>query len=424
LGCTEILRSKPAQGKIVPKNSAHHHHAARREMNADPSETPPRTPLDAPPSAARLIPAIELSAVYRMRDPDEADAILGGQTAGFVYARDGHPNGADLAARCKRLHAADEGCVCGSGMGALAAAVLALVEHGQEIVLSDQLYGKSVKLLTTETARLGIRSRLVDTSDLAQVEAALESKPRMLVCETISNPNLRVADLPSLASLSKASGTLLLVDNTFATPAHCQPLRWGADIVHESITKMMNGHSDVILGFLGGARKHWERVPNVISTWGLAASPFDCWLAMRGLGTLAVRMERASANALAVAEYLAGRSELAGVAYPGLRTHPDHELAKRLLKGGFGSMVTFTLRGGRDAATRFIRAVSNTIPFAPSLGDLSTTLSHPESTSHRALTPDERTRLGIDGGTIRLSVGIETADEIISALQDGLQAIS
>lgn len=373
--------------------------------------------------AAPLIPPLELSAVYRMRDPDEADALLGGQAPGYVYARDGHPNAAELADKCRRLHAAEEGVVCGSGMGALAAAVLALVEQGQEVVLSDQLYGKSVKLLTSELARLGVRGRVVDTCQLADVEAALRSRPRLLVCETISNPNLRLANLPELARLTRASGTLLLVDNTFATPIHCQPLRWGADLVLESLTKMMNGHSDVILGFLGGRRQVWERIPGVLSTWGLAASPFDCWLASRGLGTLAVRMERASANALAVAEFLGKREELASVQYPGLASHPDHALATSLLSGGCGSMVTFTLRGGRTSATRFIQAVHKTIPFAPSLGDLSTTLSHPESTSHRAYTPEERARLGIDGGTIRLSVGIETLAGICRALEGGFTAL-
>jgi len=398
----------------------------------------PRRPLDAdamndhpddlgsatsPPSHASnspLIPPLELSVVYRMRDPDDADARLGVAGEGYVYARDRHPNAVDLAKKCSRLHAAEEGVVCGSGMGALAAAVLTFIEHGQEIVVSDQLYGKSVSLLTKETARFGIRGRIVDTSCLSDVEQALSSRPRMLVCETISNPNLRVANLPELARLCQANGTLLLVDNTFATPTHCQPLRWGADLVHESLTKMMNGHSDVTLGFLGGRSAHWDRVPQVASTWGLTASPFDCWLAARGLGTLAVRMERASANAQAVAEYLHARQDLVSVHYPGLPSHPDHALARRLFTGGCGSMVTFTLPGGRDAATRFIHAVSDSIPFAPSLGDLNTTLSHPESTSHRGYTADERKRLGIEGGTIRLSVGIESAAEIIAALRRAL----
>lgn len=359
-----------------------------------------------------------------MRDPDEADAVLSGGEKGYVYARDGHPNAFALAEKCRRLHAAERGAVCASGMSALAAAVLAHVQAGDEIVLSDQLYGKSAQLLKGEFARYGVGARLVDTSQLSTVASAMQSRPRLLVIETISNPMLRVADIPALANLAHAHGSLLLVDNTFATPVLCQPLKWGADLVLESLTKLMNGHSDVILGFLGGRAEHWDRIPSVISTWGLAASPFDCWLALRGLGTLAVRSERAAANAQAVAEHLSSRLDVAETCYPGLKSHADHDIARRLLNHGFGAMVTFRLPGGRPAATEFIRAVAEHIPFAPSLGDLSTTLSHPESTSHRGLSAEERERLGITGGTIRLSVGIESAVGIIAALQAGLDKLA
>jgi cystathionine beta-lyase/cystathionine gamma-synthase len=359
-----------------------------------------------------------------MTDPDEADAVLAGNKPGFIYARDGHPNAESLAAHCQELHGAERGAVCASGMGALAAAVLALTKSGDRLLVSDQLYGKSIRLMADECSRLGIEASLVDTSDLELVAKALQARPRLLVVETISNPLLRVADIPRLAELAHTQGTLLLVDNTFATPTHCQPLRWGADLVLESLTKMMNGHSDVVLGFLGGPESLWGRIPNVISTWGLAASPFECWLALRGLGTLGIRMERASANALAVAEFLALRAEVSAVHYPGLTRHADHALATQMLAGGFGSMVTFTIIGGREAATRFIHATAESIPFAPSLGDLCTTLSHPQSTSHRGLSADERARLGIDGCTIRLSVGIESIDGIRAALASGLDSLS
>ncbi len=393
-------------------------------MSNDPRDICPRPELPHAHHGEPLVPPLELSAVYRMRDPDEADVVLSGAEPGYVYARDGHPNAEALAEKCRLLHSAERGAVCASGMGALAAAVLALAKSGDEVVLSDQLYGKSVQLLKSELARLGISAKLVDTSQLSDVAHALQSQPRLLVIETISNPMLRVAEIPELATLAHAQGTKLLVDNTFASPVLCQPLKWGADLVLESLTKMMNGHSDVILGFLGGRVELWDRIPGVISTWGLAASPFDCWLALRGLGTLAVRMERAASNAQSVAVHLSLHPDVVEVHYPGLNAHPDHAIACRLLKGGFGAMVTFQLRGGRPAATQFIRAVADSIPFAPSLGDLSTTLSHPESTSHRGLSPEERSHLGITGGTIRLSVGIESAEGIIAALNAGLRAIA
>jgi cystathionine beta-lyase/cystathionine gamma-synthase len=190
----------------------------------------------------------------------------------------------------------------------------------------------------------------------------------------------------------------------------------------ESLTKSMNGHSDVNLGLLCGRSALWERLPLVLSTWGLASSPFDCWLASRGLGTFALRTEKACASALAIARQVAQEPKVLAAHYPGLESHPDHALARRQFGERFGSMVTFTLEGSTPAAERFIEAVAGSIPFSPSLGDLSTTLSHPESTSHRSLTAEARAALGIFGGTIRLSVGIESLDSIQQALADGFRA--
>jgi cystathionine beta-lyase/cystathionine gamma-synthase len=194
-------------------------------------------------------------------------------------------------------------------------------------------------------------------------------------------------------------------------------------LVVESLTKIMNGHSDVLLGLLCGRDEVWQRVPSAQSTWGWSASPWDCWLASRGLGTLHLRADRASANALAAARHLAEQRQVEIVHYPGLESHPDHPLAAQQFGDRYGSMVTFTLKGGTAAATRFI-AAARQIPFCPSLGELSTTLTHPESTSHRAMTPGIREALGIKGGTIRLSVGIESSDFIVKALEEALFALT
>jgi cystathionine beta-lyase/cystathionine gamma-synthase len=192
----------------------------------------------------------------------------------------------------------------------------------------------------------------------------------------------------------------------------------------ESLTKTLNGHSDVILGFLGGREDVWDRVPQVLSTWGLASSPFDCWLAERGLATAHLRIERACHNALAAAEFLKSRQpKVAEVYYPGLTVHPQHELAARQFGGLFGTIVSFRLAGGRAAADTFIDDAKQ-IPFCPSLGELSTTLSHPETTSHRGLSAEQRESLGITGGTIRLSVGTESLDFITEALSTGLAGVA
>ncbi len=377
---------------------------------------PPATPTQ--PISAPLA----LSSVYRCADPRQADALLGGDAAGYVYRRDGHPNADMLAEQCRRLHGAERAAVCGSGMAALAAVVLAELRPGDHVVSAVQLYGRSRVLLEQECTRLGIAVTAVDITDQRAVTAALRAETRLIIAETITNPRLRVPDLARLAEIAHARGARLLVDNTFASPVICRPLEVGADWVVESLTKIMNGHSDVVLGAVVGSEGIWERIPGVITTWGLTAAPFDCWLAARGLGTLALRVERAATNAQRVAEFLAGQQLVREVMYPGLAAHPDHATARRQFGGTCGSMVAFALQGGLPAVEGFMRAAAE-IPFAPSLGELATTVSHPASTSHRGLSPAERAELGIDDGLLRLSVGIESAEWIIAALGAGLAGV-
>lgn len=367
-------------------------------------------------------PPIYLSSVYRCASPEEADRLLSGGDGGYVYARDGHPNADMLAEKCRELHGAERAAIAATGMAAMALAVLAQLQSGDHVVVSQQLYGKSLVLLESETARLGIASTRVDTCDLAAVQAAMTGRTRLVVVETITNPVLRVSDLAALAEIAHRGGATLLVDNTFAGPVVCRPHDFDADFVLESLTKSMNGHSDVVLGLLCGTAAVWDRVPAALSAWGLAGSPFDCWLALRGLSTLAVRADRACANALTVAQWLSEQPQVEVVHYPGLPGHPDHELARRQFGERFGSMATMTLRGGLAAASKFIAAASD-VPFCPSLGELSTTLSHPASTSHRGLSESRRASLGITGGTIRLSIGIETPEHIQASLAAGLHAI-
>ncbi len=387
-----------------------------------PSDLCPR-PQPLPPLATQPhSPPIYLASVWATGSPQQADDLLAGREPGYVYQRDGHPNAHLLSEKLRLLHTADRGAVTGSGMGALATALLARLETGDHVVIGSRVYGKTLALFGGEASRLGISLTAVDTCDPAAVEAAIRPTTRLLVAETIANPLLEVADIAALAEIAHGRNTALLVDNTFASPILCRPLELGADLVMESLTKTLNGHSDVILGFLGGRDDVWDRVPQVISTWGLASSPFDCWLAERGLATAHLRIERACHNALAAAEFLQTQQpQVAEVYYPGLPAHPQHALAARQFGGLFGTIVSFRLAGGRAAADTFIDDAKQ-IPFCPSLGEVSTTLSHPETTSHRGLTAEQRTSLGITGGTIRLSVGTESAEFIRSALAEGLAA--
>ena len=371
------------------------------------------------PLAAPIYP----TSVWICESTDQADRMLAGLEPGYVYQRDRHPNADLLAAKCRELEGAEEVAITSSGMAALSLALLSQTEPGDHLVVSNLLYGRSQQLLTREAARFGISSTLVDSCDLAAVTAAMTDRTKLVVVETIANPCLQVADIAALAELAHQRGAALLVDNTFATPILCRPLSYGADWVLESVSKLMNGHSDVMLGLLGGRRRNWERVSLVSSAWGLASAPFDCWLATRGLATMHLRVERACDNALRAAEFLSGQSGVELVDYPGLPSHPQHGLANRQLNGRFGSVVTFRLRAGRPAANAFLKAASG-IPFCPSLGEVSTTLSHPESTSHRGLSVDARASLGITGGTIRLSVGIESPEFVCDALAEGLRGVA
>ncbi|MCG8586604.1 MAG: aminotransferase class I/II-fold pyridoxal phosphate-dependent enzyme [Pirellulales bacterium] len=380
----------------------------------------PRPQQVSPLAVKSLVPPIFPATVYRCDTPDAAAGILSGEAPGYAYARDGQPNADMLAEKCRRLHGADHATMTNSGMSAMALSILSQAVAGDHLVVSKMLYGQSLNLLTNYVTRLGIRSTAVDTCDLDATAAAIEDGTKLVIAETMTNPSLRVSDIAALAELAHARGALLLIDNTFATPALCRPIELGADFVLESVTKMLNGHSDAMLGLLCGTQAVWDRVRPTQSVWGLSSNAFDCWLSYRGLSTMALRIEKANANAMKVATFLDDRSEVVDVKYPGLESHPDHELAKRQLDDGFGTIVTFTLEGDRPAAEKFIAAAQESIPFCPSLGEVSTTLLHPQSTSHRQLDDAELNSLGLTGGSIRLSVGVESADSILAALDGAL----
>lgn len=366
-----------------------------------------------------LVPPLYQSAVYTLPDLDALDRISNGEAPGFIYARDAHPNARYLAEELARLEGASWAVVCGSGMAAISASILSLVQQGGRVVASHRLYGRTTQLLTQELVRFGIATSLVDMNDLAQVRAALDKPAKVVFVETLSNPLLRLVDVEAIAGLCRERGCRLIVDNTFATPVLCKPLDDGADLVMESLTKMIGGHSDVTLGVVAGRGDDLAGINAVVSIWGFASNPFDCWLAARGLATLPLRMKAASANAAALATWLAGQPGVAQVIYPGGPDHPDHVLARRSLHGGFGNMLCFDLAGGRDAVNRFMRSAPR-ITFSPSLGHTVTTCSHPASTSHRYVSPAERKRQGIGDGLIRLSVGVEDLKETQEAISRGL----
>jgi cystathionine gamma-synthase len=367
-----------------------------------------------------LVPPLFQSSVYTLPDLDALDRIMNAETSGYIYARDAHPNARRLANQIAELESAKWCLICGSGMGAISSIVLSLVQQGDRIVASNRLYGRTTQLFQQELVRYGVQTTLVDPSNLEQVRKALEQQTKLLFVETMSNPLLRLVDLAQLAEIAHAQDCRLAVDNTFATPVLCRPLELGADLVVESLTKMMGGHADVTLGAVCGTGDLLQQVTQVVSIWGLQSNPFDCWLAERGLATLTLRMRAASANAAKLADWLGEQPAVARVIYPGLPDHPDHELARRLLQGGYGNMVCFELKEGREAVNDFMHQ-SPGIPFSPSLGNFTTTCSHPGTTSHRYVSPAEKRRQGISDGLIRLSVGVEEIEWIQEAMRRGLR---
>jgi cystathionine gamma-synthase len=378
----------------------------------------PSSPDSLGPSTP-LAPPLYPSAVYTLPDLDALDRILDAKEAGFIYARDAHPNARRLTAQVAKLEGAQWALATSSGMAAISALVLANVEHGQRILASHRLYGRTTQLLQQELPRLGVQTAFVDISDPDEVNRALQTPTRLLFVETMSNPMVRIADLAHLAQLAHEAKCRLAVDNTFATPVLVRPLEWGADFVMESATKVIGGHSDVTLGLVCGKNDMLAEFSQVSSIWGFSASPFDCWLTERGLSTLPLRMRAASANAAALADWLSQQPAVTRVIYPGRADHPDHELAQRLLHGIFGNMLCFDLAGGRDAVNRFMRQAPG-IPFSPSLGHTVTTCSHPATTSHRYVSPAEKERQGISDGLVRLSVGVEDLALIQSEMAKGL----
>ena len=358
-----------------------------------------------------VVSPISPSVVYASPDADALDAQYEGRAEGYTYAREGHPNWTILADKLDWMEGTPTdsggGVVTASGMAAVGAAFQAVLKTGDHVVAGNQLYGRTLRLLKDEMPRIGVEVTLADPTDGAAFVAAIRLETRLVLVEVVSNPTLRVADMAPIAAACNEKGVLLAVDNTFTTPRLYRPFEHGADLVIHSVTKMLGGHSDLTLGYVAARERELaRRLYEVAVTWGLTPSPFDCWLAERGLNSFEVRFDRAQANAAALADHLAGLEGVEAVLYPGRTDHPDHDRAVALLGGQGGNMVGFRLKGGRAEVNRFVRAAEH-IPFAPTLGDIATTLSHPASSSHRALSPEDRAALGITEGFIRVSVGIE-----------------
>jgi len=342
-----------------------------------------------------------------------------GSSQEVLYTRYGNnPNQVAIAKRLALLEGAEAALFCGSGMGASALAHLAVLRPGDHLLASEWIYGGVHRLFTQEFGRLGIDVTFVNPTHARAWKTAMKKTTRAVFIETPTNPLMRVLDLEPVATLCKAAGLALLVDATFASPINFRPLEQGADVVIHSATKYLNGHSDVIAGAVAGTESVIEEVRRLMTLWGQALDPMAAWLIDRGMRTLAVRVDRHNATALTLARWCAEQKGFTAVHYPGLESHPDHEVAKRTLNG-FGGMLGVEVKGGARGAERFLRALT-IAAHAPSLGGVETLVSEPRLTSHASMKPEERARAGIRDGFLRFSVGLEDADDLIADFAQAL----
>ena len=360
-----------------------------------------------------VVAPIAQSATFHWSGPDDGVELR--------YSRYGNnPNHLQVAAKVAALEGTEAALVLSSGMAAMAMTLLSLVEAGDEIVASRHLYGATVQLLRNEFPRRGIRVSFVDPGDPAAWAASATDRTRVFLTEIPVNPTLRVFDPAPVREAADRFGASLVADLTFASPVNLRGKDHGVDVTVHSATKYLGGHSDLIAGVVAGRRELIDGVKAMMKLYGPAPDPHAVWLLDRGLRTLPVRMVVHNSNAMELARWLTAAPGVRDVLYPGLASHPDHELAARLMSG-FGGMVSVVLEGGGEAADRFMKALAIAIP-APSLGGVETLVSQPRHTSHVALTPEQREALGIPDGFVRISVGLEGVGDLIADFARGLEA--
>ena len=359
---------------------------------------------------------IYATSTFAVSDATELAELLEFARPGHSYTRYSNPTHEALERAVAELEGGEAALATASGMAAIHAAALSHLRTGDELLLPNALYGGTLALARSVLARSGITHRAVDTTDADAVAAAITPRTRLLWLETISNPTTAMADIEVLSQLAHERDVAVVVDSSFASPALANPLALGADLVVHSTTKYMGGHSDLIGGILAGSIERVAAAREIVVNAGGSASPWEAFLVLRGLKTLGLRMERHSANGLAVARALEGAPGVEAVRYPGLTSHPQHDLARRTLRdGAAGGMLALDLAGGRDHGERFLGRVEVAV-HATSLGSVETLVSHPASSSHRQLGDDELAVAGMGPGTIRVSVGLEDAEDVVADL--------
>jgi O-acetylhomoserine/O-acetylserine sulfhydrylase-like pyridoxal-dependent enzyme len=359
------------------------------------------------------------TAAFAFDDVEGMSRTLSDTSSGFMYSRISNPTTDVLERAVADLEGAEAAAAFGSGMAAVHASILAFCGPGDHIVAPSAAYGNSLSLLKGMIARLGIKTTFVESADPAAWRAAITPKTKIVYAESIANPALTIADVPALATIAREAKATFVIDSTFASPWLLRPIEHGADVVLHSATKYLNGHGDVIAGVVAGSKESIAKVRRVLIDAGGMIDPFAAFLVLRGMKTLSLRMERHCASALKVAQALSKNRKVSRVIYPGLETHPQHALAKKLLPRGFGGMVCLDVAGGREGGLAALHKLEIFLR-AGSLGDAHSLAVQPSTTSHRTLDAAELAAAGISEGFLRLSIGLEDADDLIADLEQAL----
>ncbi len=363
------------------------------------------------PHTGAIVPPIYQSTTFVLHEV--------GRDRGYDYTRASNPSRSQLETCLAAIEGGKYANCYSSGMASVDA-VLRLFKPGDHIVCSDDVYGGVYRLFDNILKTYGLKFSFVNSSDPSQVKKAIRKSTKMIWIETPTNPLIKVTDLAAIGEIAKKHKLLYAVDSTFATPALLRPLEYGADIVMHSVTKYLSGHNQVIAGALiTNSKDLHSKFHFIQKSVGAIPSPFDCWLVLSGLKTLSLRMERHSENGMAVAEFLEAHPKVKNIFYPGLESHPQHDIAKRQMKGGFSGMISFELKGGLAAGKKLMNSVK-LAALAESLGSVETMITHPATMTHASVPKKDRMARGLTDGLVRISVGIEHKDDIIADLKQAL----
>jgi len=367
------------------------------------------------------VPPIYQTSTFGFASAEQGAALFAGEGRGYIYSRMGNPTVEALEKAVTALEGGRAALACGSGMAAIHTTISALLKQGDHMVCSEAVYGPTCTLLGSIMSRFGISCSMVDTGDVRAVEQAMKPNTKVVYVETPCNPTLVIADLEAISKLAHERGSLVVVDNTFMGPILQQPFRWGVDIIVHSLTKSLNGHADVVGGMIVVKdQAHYAPLRRMLNHLGGVLPPFESFLVHRGIKTLSLRVHKQSENAQKIAEHFEHHPQVEWLRYPGLKSHPQYDLARKQMTAP-GAMISFGLKGGLEAGRNMMNSVKLCL-LAVSLGGVETLIQHPASMTHASMGAEARRQANIEDGLVRLSVGIESADDLIADLEQALEA--